>query len=356
MDNINNKSIISFNTEVFLNELKILIPIYNKFFYIEDIFTSEISGKTRLNRQFFSDNHELIEKSILKINAELDEFLILIRQEMRNILSKCGEYEESEWINLVFDDENYIRILELDLNSKNIVRDVKTKCLKDISSLIQEKNRIFNLGHFIDMFDTTIFDRYLNKLGVEDLINSTIIFEVIDSYALQFEELMKFNNEINNINHIEEKVSDFNSLNLLMELHKRRADNFTYSNIKYKISIDYNIDVVLNKPAYLNKSYLENILSCFIEQSCLDVVKKELKKGKIQKQIDINITLKKGVFQIIVKNNGFEVRNIANLFKSDIDNKYILEAKNFANIINAKIEIKTLENEGMEYLLTLNLK
>ena len=39
------------------------------------------------------------------------------------------------------------------------------------------------------MINTTIFERNLNKLGVEDLINSTIIFETIDSYALQFEEL-----------------------------------------------------------------------------------------------------------------------------------------------------------------------
>jgi hypothetical protein len=49
------------------------------------------------------------------------------------------------------------------------------------------------------MFDTSIFDKYINKLGVEDLINSTIIFEVIDSYALQFEELMKFDHEIKNM-------------------------------------------------------------------------------------------------------------------------------------------------------------
>ena len=73
------------------------------------------------------------------------------------------------------------------------------------------------------MFDTSIFDKYINKLGVEDLINSTIIFEVIDSYALQYEELMKFEHEIKNMNNTNYKISDFNNFNLLLELRKKRV-------------------------------------------------------------------------------------------------------------------------------------
>jgi hypothetical protein len=206
------------------------------------------------------------------------------------------------------------------------------------------------------MFDTSIFDKYINKLGVEDLINSTIIFEVIDSYALQFEELMKFDHEIKNINNTNYKISDFNNFNLLLELHKRRVDNFTYANVRYKIFIDYDIDISLNKSINLNKIYLENILSCFIEQSCMDLVKKELKKGKIQKHIDVKVGLNKSNLQIIVKNNGFEIKNIYNLFISDIDNKYALEAKNLATMLNGKLEIIAIENEGMQYSLNIKLK
>jgi hypothetical protein len=259
-------------------------------------------------------------------------------------------------VNLIFDDKNFIEILELNLDTKGITRDTKQKCLKDIKKLIHLKNKIFNLKYLVYMFDTSIFDKYINKLGVEDLINSTIIFEVIDSYALQFEELMKFNQEIRNIDNMNYKTTNFNNFNLLFELHKRRVDNFTYANVRYKIFIDYDINVNLNKAINLNSIYLENILSCFIEQSCMDLVKKELKRGKIQKHIDIKMSLKKNILEVIVKNNGFEIKNIYNLFLSDIDNKYTLEAKNLANMLNGKLEINAIENEGMQYSLTIKIK
>ena len=97
------------------------------------------------------------------------------------------------------------------------------------------------------------------------------------------------------------------------------------------------------------------ILSCFIEQSCMDVIKKELKKGKIQKQIDVNVNVSKSNISLVVKNNGFEEKNIYNLYLSDVDNKTILEGKNLANTLNAKFEITTLENEGMQYSLNLKI-
>lgn len=356
MDNMNNINSLSFDTQNILNELQILIPQFNKFFNINDIFSSEIGGKTRLHRQIFNENNESIQESISRLNIQFDDFLSLIRQEMRNILAKYGEYEKSELTDLIFDDKNFIEILELNLDTKGITRDTKQKCLKDIKKLIHLKNKIFNLKYLVYMFDTSIFDKYINKLGVEDLINSTIIFEVIDSYALQFEELMKFDQEIRNIDNMNYKTTNFNNFNLLFELHKRRVDNFTYANVRYKIFIDYHINVNLNKAINLNSIYLENILSCFIEQSCMDLVKKELKRGKIQKHIDIKMSLKKNILEVIVKNNGFEIKNIYNLFLSDIDNKYTLEAKNLANMLNGKLEINAIENEGMQYSLTIKIK
>ena len=356
MDNNNSINSISFNPQNILDELEILIPQFNKFFNISEIFTSEIGGKTRLHRQLFNENNESIQESISKINLCFDDFLSLLRQEIRNILAKYSEYEKSELTDLVFDDKNFIEILELNLDTKGITRDTKQKCLKDIKRLIDLKNKIFNLKYLVYMFDTSLFDKYINKLGVEDLINSTIIFEVIDSYALQFEELMKFEHEIKNMNNTNYKISDFNNFNLLLELHKRRVDNFTYANVRYIIFIDYDIDIPLNKPIHINKIYLEHILSCFIEQSCMDLVKKELKRGKIQKHIDVKISLHKGNLQIIVKNNGFEIKNIYNLFISDIDNKYTLEAKNLATMLNGKIDIQAIENEGMQYSFIVKLK
>ena len=285
----------------------------------------------------------------------LDESLSLLKEKLKEVLALCGENDKSELINLIFDDQNFIQMLEINLKNSLLSKDQKNKHLQDIKNLLALKNRLFNLKYFLGMFDTDIFDKYINKLGVEDLVNSTIIFEIIDSYALQYEELKKFEYEIDNLNHSNGKISNLNNLTSLLELHKRRTDNFVYANVRYKIFIEYDVNTTLAKPIYLNKAYLENILSCFIEQSCMDVIKKELKKGKIQKQIDVNVNVSKSNISLVVKNNGFEEKNIYNLYLSDVDNKTILEGKNLANTLNAKFEITTLENEGMQYSLNVKI-
>ena len=356
MDNKNeNITGILFDIQKISNELRILIPKYNKFFNIAEIFSSENGGKTRLNRQLFNENHEDIQSSILEISMCLDESLSLLKEKLKEVLALCGENDKSELINLIFDDQNFIQMLEINLKNSLLSKDQKNKHLQDIKNLLALKNRLFNLKYFLGMFDTDIFDKYINKLGVEDLVNSTIIFEIIDSYALQYEELKKFEYEIDNLNHSNGKISNLNNLTSLLELHKRRTDNFVYANVRYKIFIEYDVNTTLAKPIYLNKAYLENILSCFIEQSCMDVIKKELKKGKIQKQIDVNVNVSKSNISLVVKNNGFEEKNIYNLYLSDVDNKTILEGKNLANTLNAKFEITTLENEGMQYSLNVKI-
>jgi hypothetical protein len=356
LDNKNeNITSILFDIKKISNELKILIPKYNKFFNIAEIFSSENGGKTRLNRQLFNENHEGIQPSIFEISLCLDESLSLLRVKLKEVLVLCGQNDKSELINLVFDDQNFMQMLEINLKNSFLSKEQKNKYIQDIRNLLALKNRLFNLKYFLEMFNTDIFDKYINKLGVEDLINSTIIFEIIDSYALQYEELKKFEYEINNLNHSNEKIINLNNLTSLLELHKRRTDNFIYANVRYKIFIEYDVDTTLAKPIYLNVAYLENILSSFIEQSCMDLIKKELKKGKIQKQIDVNVSVSKSNISLVVKNNGFEVKNIYNLYLSDVDNKAILEAKNLANMLNAKFEIITLENEGMQYSLNIKI-
>jgi hypothetical protein len=355
LNNNENISSVLFDLQKISNELKILIPNYNKFFNIAEIFSSENGGKTRLNRQVFNENHEEIQPSILEINLCLDESLAIVKDKLKEVLVLCSQEQKFEVTNLIFDDQNFLQILEINLKHNTLSKDLKDKYLNDTKNLLILKNRLYNLKYFLELFNTDIFDKNLNKMGIEDLINSTIIFETIDSYALQYEELKKFEYEIDNLNHPLEKISNLNNLNYLLELHKRRTDNFTYANVRYKISIDYNVDTTLVKPIYLNKAYLENILSCFIEQSCMDLIKKELKKGKIQKQIDVTVSISKSNILLIVKNNGFEIKNINSLFVADVDNRVILEAKNLANMLNAKFEIINIENEGMQYSLNIKI-
>lgn len=353
MENLNDcKEQISLHLKQIEEEIVPLVDSYTTFFKIEEVFSSENGGKTRLNRQLFNENHEVILNDIVKIADILDESLDTIKIKIKAILLEFKEFSKVDLINLIFDDINFIELLELDLDNQVITRDKKRKIVNEIQELLQLKNRILNYKYFLTMFNTSIFDKLLNKLGVEDLINSSVIFEIIDSYGLQFDELNKFRNEIKNLYPVEEKISSFQFLNSLLELHKRRTENFIYANTRYKISIDYNNELFFRKPILLKKAYFENILSSFIDQSCMDLVKQELKKGKIQKFIDVSIEKVKGKIVLTVKNNGFEIKNINSLFASDVDNKYILESKNLATLINGEIEIYSVENEGMVYTLT----
>lgn len=336
-----------------LEEMDFLKEQFTTFFIIEKIFSSENGGKMRLNRQTFNERHENILGKVVLMESYLEESLMHIRNAMKSILAKNNEFNKIDLINFIFDDANFLEILEMDLSNQVISKDAKKNLLLDIKELLGYKNRVFNFKYYLEMINTLIFERYINKLGIEELINSTIIFQIIDSYSLQYEELLKFDNELRNFDGIQTPINSFQFLNTILELHKRWTDNFMYANVKYKISIDYDNDLELKKHISMNISYFENIISCFINQSCIDLVKKELKKGKIQKNIEISIVRNKKNLQIIVKNNGFEVKNIYNLFLSDVDNRYVLEAKNLAGSINAKFEILSSENEGMTYILTL---
>ena len=336
-------------------EIKPFTDIFNKLFIFDEILISENGGKTKLNRQILNNQHDLMQEKILLINSELDQSLQVVKEHLEVILLECNKSTRMETVNLIFDDKNFLDLLEMDLDTKVIPNASKKKLLKDIKGLSNIKNKIFNLKYLVTMFDTTIVDKYLNKLGVEDLINSTFIFELIDTFGLHFEELKKFEYIINNFYKETEKVKDSSVLKYLLELHKRRADNYIYANYRYKISLDYNLDLDLRKKVEMNIIYLENIISYFIEQSCMDLVKKEMKKGKINKLIEVNIIKHKKNIQLLVKNNGFEVKNIHTLFLSDSENKYILESKNLATMLGAVIDIAAIENEGMIYSCTFKI-
>ena len=119
-----------------------------------------------------------------------------------------------------------------------------------------------NLKYFIDMVDTSIFNKNLNKLTVEDLINSSLIFEIIDSYALQYEELKKFEIEVETFRNKSEEILSINRMESLLELYKRRVDGYFYADVRYKILLDYEIIIdssKLKKIKTIDKFSSENI-------------------------------------------------------------------------------------------------
>lgn len=337
--------------EMCQNEVKELKEIYSKFFDFNDVLTSEGGGKTRLNRQSLNSDHEEIYERIVKLNEVLDKAVKLISKTIVNEINEKGVLSNSLPNSLVFDDNNFFESLLMELETKVLPKHEKNKLLKRLEKLTALKNRLFNLKYFITMFDTTHMNKLLNKLSIEELINSKLIFEMIDTYGLQNEELEKFEFSLKNFYNQDVKIKSFISFNYFLEHYKRKVDTYEYDNIRYKITLDYDNEVELKKTVFLNIGFIENIISNFIEQSCIDLIKKELKKGKTQKFIEVNIQKHKNSIQVIVKNNGFETKNIQSLYLSDLQNRYIIESRNLASMINAKVDITSTEGTGMQYTL-----
>ena len=343
MENLKDyKSQIFSNISKIENEIAILKQKYNKFFSIDHIFSNENGGKTRLNRQLYNENHEDIQTSIMEINYILEESLGYLKEELKMLLAKFNLFEKLDLNEFLIDDKNFFELLTISLKTQVMSGDLK--------------NRLNNLKYFISNFDTSIFDKHINKLGIEELINSSLIFEIIDSYALQYEELLKFEIEVTNFQKPKYKITSLKPINSLLELHRRKVDGYFYADTRYKIILDFDTNFQLKKTINLNLAYVENIISSLIEQSCMDIIKKELKKGKVQKFISILINYNKNILQIIVKNNGFEVGDIYNLFMLNNENKTIIETKNLVNSLNGELSIETKENEGMQYNVTINVK
>ena len=357
MENLKDyKSQIFSNFSKIENEILILKKKYAKFFSIDTIFSNENGGKTRLNRQLYNENHEDIQASIMEINYILEESLGYLKEELKILLAKYNQFEKLDLSQFLIDDKNFFELLDISLKSQVIGNELKKIYINDIRTVIDLKNKINNLKYFISTFDTSIFDKHINKLGIEDLINSSLIFEVIDSYALQFEELLKFEIEVLNFGKTKNKVSSFKSIDNLLELYRRRVDGYFYADVRYKIILEFDTNFNLKKPIDINLAYIENIISYLIEQSCMDIIKKELKKGKVQKFISVLVNQNKNKLDIIVKNNGFEVGDIYNLFMLNSENKTIIEAKNLVNAIQGELFIETKENEGMQYSVSIELK
>lgn len=338
-------------------ELDFIEEEYTDFFIIDKIFSSENGGKTRIHRQLFNKNHEDIIEKINLCKNYLNNSIEIIRISIKDFQEAHGEYYKIDSSSLVFDDKNFLELLELDINTHIISKKEKDDFFINIKKLLSLKNRIFNFLYSVNMIDTTVFNKLINNLGIEELINSIGIFEIINAFGLQLEELNKFKKELKvfeekPFEERKEKIKDFYALNSILELHKKRSINFIYAGVSYKIFLEYETDLNLKKGILINIAYLENIISSLIEQSCMDLIKKELKKGKIQKLIEVKIKKRKGKIEIIITNNGFEVKNIYHLFLSDMDNKSILEAKNLTNIINGTLDINELD-VGMEYKLII---
>ncbi|OCL82247.1 hypothetical protein AAW30_01532 [Arcobacter porcinus] len=357
MENINFKELVD---NKIVNSLDIIMRLKNNFtflFNIDNIFSNEAGGKSRLNRDLFNQYNQKIQTDISELRKIFLDSNIVCFNEFKSILSNLNLFDSLKLNEFFIDD----KILLNDLSSHLSDIKVPHKKIDEIISSIQEtidlKNRLNNLEFYLNIFDTSSLNKNLDKYTPEELINSSLIFDTINSYALLYEQLLRFDEEI--LNYVEENSSNskpiFKNIEKLLEVLNKRADTYYYLDNRYKISLDYDLNIETNKEITIESSIVENIIFNLIEQSCLDTIKKDIKKGKTQKQIQIFFNLKKDILEVKISNNGFEVGNIDDVIALNSENKIIIETINLLNIFNKELFIESKENEGMSYNFSLNL-
>ena len=347
-------NMIDDSLEIVAQHTDTIISNYSKFFNIAEVFSSDERGKIKLNRNVFNNVHLLVEKDIKAINLELNKVLDTIKENLASLFSNLSDIKYIDWKNLIFDDELCIQEFHKDLGKQTFSQAKKREQEKELVNFIYCKNRMFTLQYLVTLFDTSILDNTINKLTTEDLINSTLIFGIIDSYGLQLQKLLQFESEIRKKETLNNIDPNLHNLNDILELLKRRYEDYTYNNIRYKISYDYNNTITPKDLKNIDVSYLEHLIYTLSEQSCLDIVKKELKKGKITKTISLDIVKVKNRVNIVVVNSGFDTKDISSFYTmGNIENKFILNASNIAKLLKTKIDITPIDNEGMKYSISL---
>lgn len=354
MENLNIKNSVNIKVEEILEPLIELKKDYIFLFNIDNIFSNETGGKTRLNRDLFNLTHKKIEKNILIIKNILNQSINICFDEFKEILEKLELFDSLNLKTFFIDD----KILLNDLTSHLVNNGVKQKEIDTIINSLQNsidlKNRLNNFLFYITLFDTSNFNKHIDKYSSEELINSSLIFDTINSYALLYEQLIRFETAI--INFLENTFNNNKNLKHienLFETLSKRADFYYYMDNRYKISLDYDLKIDYKKEINIPISWIENLIFNLIEQSILDTIKKDIKKGKTQKQISATVVLKKDTLNILVSNNGFEIGHIDDAFTLNSENVLIIESNNILNQFKNELQIESIESEGMRYSFSL---
>ncbi|WP_419764069.1 MAG: hypothetical protein ACNI28_09770 [Arcobacter sp.] len=348
-------NVIEDSLDVFLQSIERIVLHYNKFFNISDIFSSEDRGKIRLNRDTYNKAHLLIQKDIEAIELQLNSILEYLKEKKIVFLKEVNNLDYIDFNNLIFSDEIAIKNFHLDLQKIVLTDHKKRELEKELLYFIEAKNILSNLSYFVYLINTTFVNSIVSKLSLEELVNSTLIIEIIDSCGLQFQKLMQLENELKRKKFTQDIITNPQDLNDTLELLKRRCNGYEYNNIRYKVVLEYNNNIESTKSISINKNYFEQLLFSLIEHSCLDIIKKELKKGKIEKLIIVNVFFKKGVLTVLVQNSGFDTNDITVFDEvGKIENKFIFDVKNIARLLQCEFEIVTIPNEGMQYIIKLS--
>lgn len=103
-------------------ELEKIKPQYTSLFVFDNMFTTESSGKTKLNRDYYNQIHATILNHIHRIRDYLFDVLEEIRDTIVSILDQNGFKDIKLDKNLIYDDASFHELFKMDLDLMDLPR------------------------------------------------------------------------------------------------------------------------------------------------------------------------------------------------------------------------------------------
>lgn len=328
-------------------ETEELKKIYDSFFDFNIILTSDTGSKTAVNREYIYESNQSLKESTAIINATFDEMFLSFKKYILDVIPK-KHHDSFELSSFIFDNQLFLAEIS------NIVKDDKIKNV--INNILFIKDKLYTLKYVLKKANTLAVCKKLNKMNMNELQNSQSIFKIIDHLGILANNFSDFYNRIDKFeeNYADEVDLDLNFLDSIVLTEMLNLEEFIHQNRKYRFLLDYTNLSNQSKQIKLEKVYFENILSNLIEQSCLDVLKKERVSSKSDRTISIKANYIKDNLILSCTCDGIYNRNLEDNNQIDIENKALMHSKNLLDYIDGQISINEI-GSLLEYKVTVKL-
>lgn len=309
-----------------------LRKIYDSFFDFNIILTSDTGSKTAVNKDYIYDSNQLLKESTAIINAIFDEMFLSFKKYILNLIPKKHK-KEFEISGFIFDNEIFFNDIDRLITDKRVKLHIK--------NILFIKDKLYTLKYVLKKANTLPVCKKLNKMNTKELQDSQTIFKIIDHLGILANNFQDFNNRVQNFEEIytDEVDLDLNFLDSIIVTEEVNIEEFIYQNKKYRFLLDYENLSQKSQKLYLDKVYLENILSNLVEQACLDVIKKERYSSKSDRTITLKASLEKMNLVLICKCDGIYKKLNEDNIPLDNENQTLIHAKNLANYIDGNISV-----------------
>ena len=330
-----NMNLYYINIKNLANELK---KVYETFFDFNIIFTSDEVGKTQLNLSHLNSSNEIIKNNIQNIKHVLSQIFSENKRILQTYYKPTKDFNNLDLVHFVFDNKKFFdSFIKLNEEQKNL-----------INLMIEQKDLILNLKHYISMFQIDQLINRINRFDDEDLINSKKIFDIVNELGILNNQFESFYEIVSNLPHkVESEINlDGYFLENIILIKGREVQNFESNNRKYQFLLNFQNNSIENSIYKINKYFIENIVSEMINLSCTNQVASYSTK-MMAEEVVINLIYENS------SNNSFTIKTIDSGIHSE-NYKALTLINNLVEYLDASFEIKNTKESNI-YIFTYNI-